>query len=1478
MNDQSSPPVVLLWMLCWLFASPTLWGQFTVSATTEPARCGTDGRISVTVTGGSGDYNYLLQNDCGGAFAPQQNALFQGLPACTYQITVVDRQDNSTASTSVNLTSSYQAVQLSIAVNGCAQEVVATGGRPPISLAYSDQGLNGPFQPMASPVLPIIDGNLVWVQATDACGRSVVSSLRIDAGTQLEVTQTDGPTGIQFSVAAGEPPYRYELQTATDTVSNATGFFAWSEIDCDAVLKVQDQCPGKQPTFYAVQIPLEGEIECVDFAQGSAQLNAVVGNGPFRFRAQTETGSSFLSETGAFTGLPVRAESYAFTIIDACGNEQTIGSSTPYRMDFASTGLGCTDQELDFVVARECIGEVAYPLSVRCLSCPGQEEMVLDEAAGIQFQNGQVGNWEIQIEDNCGDQTICRDTLVLDVLPACDSIIARVAQRFQCDDGLESQRILSANTTRFELQTADGTVLETNNATGVFHGITPGIYQVLAQTDCGNLLASTEVVVPQPISPYYEFSWYRDPDSTECVYRFDLRVERLEGPYVLTGGPNDNYYQLLDETTEGSCRFYDIYQLEPGLYQLTSTRACGSIFINLPEPDARPDMLAEVELTCPGRTAVRITEGLRTEAGWADWFAALGTQPNSDFGKDRFIINGTTYGNEIIRRLPPGTYTAFVEPYFVKGCFVDSIEFTIEEYSPLEVNIGGNFICEDGQQAELQVQLRGGNGPYLFREVDCSDGSAVGSELEFAEPTDFSLPNLEAGLHCFEVGDACGFNSGFEATVAVYEEPIQINYSCAPSVELRVDSLPYSYRWRDAGGTVLTNSPVLTLGPSEADRNFTLEIDLQNCLLQRPVELPGRQIIPSVTVTPTSDTLRLCTDTELDVAVITDAIGVRWDDGITGANRTITQPGWYEVEVINDLSCTSTDSFFVQEVANPVPQIQGPTEICPGDTLFLELDELYVTAFWEQETQSAERFPITDGGTFSVVVMDENGCQGTDSLRVAALSIPAVPLEGDSLICPDASTTVQTANAFRSYAWSNGGVGRQQRLEAGLYSLTVEADNGCFVNTTIEIQERPRLQASISGDPLVCRGNPAEIEFSLTGLDALSRVTLLNEQTQEFTQAQALSGDLLAVPLTQDAVIQLVSVTTEGYPCPVEMGVNTVSVRLTEVSGTIQIDTIPCAGMPGGALRARASSLSPPLTVNWEGYSSDFIEELEPGWYTAVATDQLGCQWRDSVFLADPPALRAEITALDPLCPNGAEGLVSIDAVANGVAPYLLTLNGQPVSRSVPVEVGSLSAGGQQLELIDSLGCRWDTLVRLQDPTGFMLDLGPDTTIRIGDTVQINPEIGFTYNAFKWTIISLDSVQLDKLAPILQPSFTSEYQLEVLSADGCRIQDTLTVFVDRNVPVYVPTAFSPNGDGQNDFFRPMGDPKQIRIISKLSVFSRFGNQLVDLRDLTVTDATAGWDGTFNGDLLPGGTYVWMATVELVDGRTMTMSGEIVLLR
>jgi gliding motility-associated-like protein len=127
----------------------------------------------------------------------------------------------------------------------------------------------------------------------------------------------------------------------------------------------------------------------------------------------------------------------------------------------------------------------------------------------------------------------------------------------------------------------------------------------------------------------------------------------------------------------------------------------------------------------------------------------------------------------------------------------------------------------------------------------------------------------------------------------------------------------------------------------------------------------------------------------------------------------------------------------------------------------------------------------------------------------------------------------------------------------------------------------------------------------------------------------------------------------------------------------------------------------------------------------------------------------------------------------------------------------------------------------------------------------------------------------------LVPTFTGNtdklYTIAITTASGCLTVDTQLVKVFKEVKFYVPSGFTPNNDGLNDYLKPLA--VGIKEMKYFRVYNRWGQLVFDLKN-----DSRGWDGKIKGKLQPTQTVVWMAAGIGIDNRTYIQKGTCVLIR
>ncbi|MCG8326972.1 MAG: gliding motility-associated C-terminal domain-containing protein, partial [Chitinophagales bacterium] len=135
----------------------------------------------------------------------------------------------------------------------------------------------------------------------------------------------------------------------------------------------------------------------------------------------------------------------------------------------------------------------------------------------------------------------------------------------------------------------------------------------------------------------------------------------------------------------------------------------------------------------------------------------------------------------------------------------------------------------------------------------------------------------------------------------------------------------------------------------------------------------------------------------------------------------------------------------------------------------------------------------------------------------------------------------------------------------------------------------------------------------------------------------------------------------------------------------------------------------------------------------------------------------------------------------------------------------------------------------------------------------------------------------DCLIQTLKPDQTADYNILLVNEDGCVAEDNLRINVLKERAVYIPSAFSPNGDGVNDFFTIYAGP-EVAQIRKLLIFDRWGASVFKAENFQPNEEQFGWDGFFRGEMLNPGVWTYWTEVEFIDGFVKLYKGDVTIIK
>ena len=318
-------------------------------------------------------------------------------------------------------------------------------------------------------------------------------------------------------------------------------------------------------------------------------------------------------------------------------------------------------------------------------------------------------------------------------------------------------------------------------------------------------------------------------------------------------------------------------------------------------------------------------------------------------------------------------------------------------------------------------------------------------------------------------------------------------------------------------------------------------------------------------------------------------------------------------------------------------------------------------------------------------------------------------------------------------------------------------------------------------------------------------------------------------------------------------------ITIISVATTV-LNPIRCNGDLTGILSA-STSPSGSYNYSWDTnpvQNTSSISSLGAGTYTVTVTGAGVCSVSVPTTLVQPTVLTQTISITDATC--GLSNGTITASISGGTAPYSYRWSTGGVLPSVQ----NLGPGNYSLFVLDASGCGISTVNLVVNSVSIpvLVNLGNDTTICPGEQLLLDAG---NHAAYVW--------QDDFRGPVYAVSATGLYYVTVTDVSGCKGSDSIRVTVDCT-EVFFPAAFTPNGDGSNDFFGPLPYSALPALRNyRLSIFGRWG-QLV----YSSSDPYQKWDGNYEGKFAHPQVYTWVATYTIGNRITETQKGTVTIIR
>ncbi len=315
-----------------------------------------------------------------------------------------------------------------------------------------------------------------------------------------------------------------------------------------------------------------------------------------------------------------------------------------------------------------------------------------------------------------------------------------------------------------------------------------------------------------------------------------------------------------------------------------------------------------------------------------------------------------------------------------------------------------------------------------------------------------------------------------------------------------------------------------------------------------------------------------------------------------------------------------------------------------------------------------------------------------------------------------------------------------------------------------------------------------------------------------------------------------------------------------------------CFDSNDGKIIVSVSQGQQPCTFHWsDGSALQNRINLSSAWYKLTVTDANGCSNLDSIFISNPPQLAAQITEIINEVCSYRNGEAEI-AVNGGTPPYIYVWGVAGFETSN--RITGRSAGNYSVTIKDSANC---TLTIPYEIEG-MSHPNANFTANPWRTIIDNPEIDFinlSTNAINSNWDFGDGDLSTDESPTHSYSEIGFYPVQLIVSSGNDCVDTITKIVEiyDNFYLWVPDAYSPNGDGKNDLFGPEGIGYSEEDY-EFQIFNRWGE--IVFKTNTFSEK---WDGKMENEFQYGSSiYVWKIIINDKSGRKYEFIGKVLMIR
>lgn len=678
------------------------------------------------------------------------------------------------------------------------------------------------------------------------------------------------------------------------------------------------------------------------------------------------------------------------------------------------------------------------------------------------------------------------------------------------------------------------------------------------------------------------------------------------------------------------------------------------------------------------------------------------------------------------------------------------------------------------------------------------------------------------------------------------------------NVSVSGGTAPYTYSWTPSGGTAATATGL------SAGNYICTVTDQIGCISSVSVVISEPAPLTAGTMITDETCGNINGSATLTVSGGNGSYTYLWSSGGTAATENNLSAGNYTCIVTDVSGCSATFSVTINNNAGPSVTAGSQNDV----SCFMGLNgsiTVNVTGgspgysySWAPTGGTSQTASGLAAGTYTCVVTDVNGCTQTFSTIITEpnpLQVSNSTVDPTCLQPAGGSITVTVSGGTGPYIYSwlpSGGSGSTATgLTANSYTCQIIDANGCSISdsATLNIAGGPVVTIQSQSDPLCSGGNNGS-------------ATVTNPVGNgPFTYLWSPGGATTAAASGLSA---------QSYTCTVTDVNGCTSTVVVVLNDPPQITSNPaatgasCNGASDGTVSVAASGGTGTLTYLWNpgGATTATVNNVSAGTYTCTITDANGCTFTQTATVTQPAAISSSVTSV-PGCGNNSGGATVSASGGAGNYTYAWSPSGGNNATA-----SGLSNGSYTVLVTDGNGCTNTGSVSVSNYTLPVVTASGGGTIYPGGSTTLNSSGGVSY---VWSPSSGLSCT-NCASPVAEPSASTVYCVTGTDANGCTDTACVAVNVSGDCgEVFVPNAFSPNNDGSNDVLCVYG--KQCIAEMELMIYSRWGELVFESRD-----PDACWDGTYKGESLNTGVFVFYLRGTMLNGDPLMLEGNISLMR